>query len=192
MINLELTQKSFLIQWISNVLCQELNQEQFNQYQNGLFDPLFEALEEHGFVKQIAGIKKALTSLKEDTLGYLELAADFSEAFLLDGESSALPYASVYLSEEQLALHLQFMDTALNQFQLQLNKEVKEPSDHLGVYLEILVQFIQKASEGEQQVFIEDYLLPWLEPFHEKLQKIPTNTNFYQNIVDLLLSVLKQ
>ncbi len=183
-------ENAFLIQWLSNVLGHELNEVQFNQYQAGVFEPLFQALEEQGFAKYVLGMKEALVSLKNDKFGYLELAADFTETFLLDGESSALPYASAYLTEDATENNLKFMDSALERFQLQINKESKEPSDHVCVYLEILNQFIQHTPEAEQQSFIDNYLLSWLVPFYEKVQKIPTKTQFYQNAVGLLIAIL--
>ncbi|VEJ09581.1 molecular chaperone TorD [Actinobacillus delphinicola] len=183
-------ENAFLIQWLSNVLGHELSEEQFNQYQEGVFEPLFQALEEEGFGKYVIGMKDALANLKADKFGYLELAADFTETFLLDGESSALPYASAYLDEEATETNLKFMDGMLDRFQLQINKESKEPSDHLCVYLEILNKLIPVVSESEQQLFVEHYLLTWLVPFYEKVQKIPTKTQFYQNTVGLLIAIL--
>lgn len=190
MIPLGKEEQAFLIQWLANVLCHELNEDQFKQYENGTFEPLFQLLAEQGFSEQIQGIKQALESLKGEEFAYLELAADFTEAFLLDGESSALPYASVYLTEETEPAHFAFMDSTLEKFTLQLNKAVKEPSDHLGVYLEILYQFILHSDIAEQTQFVQGYMLPWLRLFYAKLQRIPTKTQFYQSVVKLLIDIL--
>ena len=183
-------EKSFLYQWFSNVLGHELSEEQLQQYQDGLFNPLFLLLSEEGFDDSVQKIKQDLNTLKVLPFAHLELAADFTELFLLSGEVSALPYSSVYIDEDKLFDHLGFMDTLLAKFRLQVNKENKEPSDHICVYLEILRKFVEEGTEEEQSEFIKDYLLPWLIPFNEKLQIIETKTKFYQNIMALLIAIL--
>ncbi|MDP8099487.1 molecular chaperone TorD [Pasteurella atlantica] len=193
MINLQKEEKAFLCTWFGSLLSHELTEEQLKQYQQGTFEPLFELLSEllseRGFSSQVQQIKSDITQINEMPYGQLELAADFTQLFLLDGESSALPYASAYLEEEDLATNLDYMDSLLTQFGLQFNQESKEPSDHIGVYLEILNKLVTESDSEKQQDFIQNYLLIWLIPFNEKVQKVKTKTMFYQNIVAVLVAI---
>ncbi len=191
MIKLTTEENGFIFQWFSNVLGHELSESQFKQFQDGVFSPLFDLLAEQGFQTQVEKIQQEIQSLGQDKFAYLELAADFTELFLLDGQSSALPYASVYLKEDDVLTHLHKMDALLEKFQLQVNKESKEPSDHLGVYLEIARQFALADELATQEVFIQEDFLPWLEKMHEKALKVPSKTKFYQTVITLLVDVLK-
>ena len=184
------TEKSFIYKWFSNVLGHELSESQLQQYQKGVFEPLFMLLSEQGFDELVQNIKQELNALKDLPFAHLELAADFTELFLLSGETSALPYSSVYLEEDKLFDHLAFMDELLVKFQLQVNRDNKEPSDHICVYLEVLGKFVDEGANEEETEFVHNYLLPWLKPFNKKLQKITTKTKFYQNVMTLLVAVL--
>lgn len=95
---------------------------------------------------------------------HLELAADFAQLFLLHGNSSALPYASAYLDEHTMASHLVFMDNLLDEFHLQLNCQMHEPSDHLAVHLELLIQLEKMMKLTALFNFIHNYCLIWLKP----------------------------
>lgn len=190
MIRLAKEEKSFLCSWFSSVLSHELTEEQFNQYQDGTFNPLFELLSELGFEENVKQIKSEIAQVSEMPYSQLELAADFTQLFLLSGKSSALPYASAYLNDKNLRKNLKYVDSLLDKFKLQVSEECKEPGDHLVVYLEILNKLILKSSEDEQQEFVQEYLLIWLEPFNTKVQKIKTKTMFYQNLLALLVVLL--
>ncbi|MDG6882333.1 Chaperone protein TorD [Phocoenobacter uteri] len=192
MINLAKEEKAFLCTWFGSLLSHELTDEQLKQYQQGMFEPLFELLSEQGFSSQVQQIKSDIVQINEMPYGQLELAADFTQLFLLDGQSSALPYASAYLEEEALTTNLNYMDSLLAQFGLQFNQESKEPSDHVGVYLQILNKLVTYSDSEKQQDFVENYLLNWLIPFNDKVQKIKTKTMFYQNIMAMLISVLSK
>ncbi len=192
MINLQKEEKAFLCTWFGSLLSHELTDEQLKQYQQGTFEPLFELLSEQGFSSQVQQMKSDITQINEMPYGQLELSADFTQLFLLDGESSALPYASAYLEEEVLAENLNYMDSLLVEFGLQFNQESKEPSDHIGVYLEVLNKLVTDSDSEKQQDFVKNYLLNWLMPFNDKVQKIKTKTMFYQSIMAMLVSVLSK
>ncbi|QLB12114.1 Tat proofreading chaperone TorD [Bisgaardia hudsonensis] len=192
MINLNKEEKVFLISWFENILSHELTEEQLQQYQQGLFDSLFDFLSEQGFTEQVKQIKNELGQLHQMPYAHLELAADFTQLFLLDGQVSALPYASAYLEDKALDDNLHFMDQLLKDFSLQVSRNNKEPSDHLAVYLEVLDKLVQESSLDEQQDFIKNYLLTWLTPFNKRVQNIRTKTMFYQHIMALFLSILSK
>lgn len=90
-------ERQFVYTWLSNMLGHELSASQLAQYQQGLFDDFFAFLTEQGFQAQVEGIQQQLQQLKTVELAHLELAADYTQLFLLDGSSSTLPYASAYL-----------------------------------------------------------------------------------------------
>ncbi|HHT7857552.1 molecular chaperone TorD [Pasteurella multocida] len=184
-------ERQFVYTWLSNMLGHELSASQLAQYQQGLFDDFFAFLTEQGFQAQVEGIQQQLQQLKTVELAHLELAADYTQLFLLDGSSSALPYASAYLPEAKLACHFTFLEALLVRFQLQLNRDKPEPSDHLCVYLELLRQLAEADDMKTYQQLIQDTLLPWLLPFNDKVQRVKTRTTFYQQVVVLLILLLQ-
>ena len=143
----------FIYRWFSNILGRELTDAQLQSLQVGEFTPFFAFLKETGFAAEIVQIETALTSLQLHPHARLEFAADFAECFLLEGKISAMPYASAYLAGEELTQNLQKMDDYLTEFGLQTNRQVNEPSDHLCVYLEILLKLIEQKTLAEQRLF---------------------------------------
>lgn len=110
---------------------------------------------------------------------------------MLEGRSSALPYASAYLTDPTLSENLAKMDHYLDRFKLQLNRETNEPSDHLVVYLEVLIQLIEQNKHQEASDFIKNQLLTWLPQLAEKTEKTNITTRFYPILVRFLLDVLR-
>ncbi|MGC6342491.1 molecular chaperone TorD [Bisgaard Taxon 45] len=184
-------ERQFVYTWLSNMLGHELSASQLAQYQQGLFDDFFAFLAEQGFPAQIEHIRQQLQQLNAVELAHLELAADYTQLFLLDGNSSALPYASAYLPESQLAAHFGFLEQLLARFQLQVNREKPEPSDHLCVYLELLCKLAEVEDWATYQTLIQDYVLPWLLPFNDKVQRVKTSTTLYQQVIVLLILLLQ-
>lgn len=188
--NLNSEEKCFIYAWLKSLLSHELTACQLTSYQTGEFDSLFDFLSEQGFEESIKQIRSELLQLKQIPLAHLELAADFAQLFLLHGNSSALPYASAYLDEHTMASHLVFMDNLLDEFHLQLNCQMHEPSDHLAVHLELLIQLEKNDETNRTFDFIHNYCLIWLKPFNQKVQGIQTKTKFYQKITELLVNIL--
>ncbi|AWX14744.1 molecular chaperone TorD [Mergibacter septicus] len=191
MINLTGEERVFLYTWFNNLLGNELSETQLQQYNSGMFQPLFELFKQLGFSNQIHALETALTELKDQPLNYLELAADYAQLFLLDSTSSALPYASAYLEQQQLQDNLQAMDKYLKQYHLAINKQKNEPSDHLCVYLEVLIKLIEQKSLAKQQQFIQQQLLSWLPEFIEKALKIKVKSQFYPQLLQLFFAFIQ-
>lgn len=190
MIALSYEEKAFIYSWLKNLLSHELTEEQLIQYQQGEFSPLFDFLSAEGMVEETQLIRNELMKLRKIPFSHLELAADFSQLFLLDLTASALPYASAYLEKDVLTEHLAFLDKLLSTLQLAINKVTKEPRDHLAVYLEILIH-LEKNNDNAQVVhFINAYFLSWLKPFYHKACSIHTQTRFYQYVIMLLITLL--
>ena len=125
MLNLDNQERAFIYQWMGSLLSKELTQEQLSYYQNGHFDSLFGLLGEMGFSQQVDALCNALKSLQYDQL---ELAADFTHCFLLEGSLSAIPYMSAYLQDEELSKALSLVDGYMQHYKLKVNKAQNEPS----------------------------------------------------------------
>lgn len=192
MINLTGEERAFLYTWFNNLLGNELSEAQLEQYNSGMFQPLFELFNQLGFDTQINALKTALTELKNQPFSNLELAADYAQLFLLDSTSSALPYASAYLEQQQLQDNLQTMDKYLKQYHLGINKQKNEPSDHLCVYLEVLIKLIEQEPINKQHQFIQQQLLSWLPEFIEKALKIKVKSQFYPQLLQLFFDFIQQ
>lgn len=191
MMQFEREERQFMYTWLSNLLGKELSESQLVQYQQGAFDDFFTFLSEQGFQSQVAVIQQELQRLKTLDFAHLELAADYTQLFLLDGAVSALPYASVYLPEADLESHFAFLEALLVRFQLQINRDKPEPSDHLCVYLELLAQLAEAEDWATYQHFIQDYFLPWLLMFNDKVQRVKISTALYQQVIVLLILLLQ-
>ena len=163
----------FIYHWFSNILGRELTDAQLQSLQAGEFTPFFAFLKEAGFAAEIAQLETALTSLQLYSHARLELAVDFAECFLLEGKISAMPYASAYLSGKELMQNLQKMDDYLTEFGLQTNRQVNEPSDHLCVYLEILLKLVEQKTLAEQRRGCRRWQKNW--------QKFPFKISFTQH-----------
>lgn len=172
------------------MLGQELSKVQFHRLQAGEFDDFFAFLSEAGFAASVQVLQSELQQLVLKEHGQLELAADFAQCFLLEGGISALPYASAYLSEAELAQNFAQMDRWLDRFDLQINRQVNEPSDHLCVYLEILLKLVEQESLATQQQFIAQQLLSWLPQMAQKVAQIPLASNLYPTLLQLLIEML--
>lgn len=184
-------EKLLLLQWLRNLLARELSSEQLQALQAVEFQQFFAFLAEIGFAPQSKALAEEIQKLGLFENPRLELAADFAQCFLLEGRSSALPYASAYLTDPTLSENLAKMDHYLDRFKLQLNRETNEPSDHLVVYLEVLIQLIEQNKHQEASDFIKNQLLTWLPQLAEKTEKTNITTRFYPILVRFLLAVLR-
>lgn len=179
---LSYAEQQFIYRWFASFLCQEINEKQLNALQGGEFEPLFALLADYGFDKEIANFQAEITACTTQPFAQLELAADFAQLFLLDGKLCALPYASAYLTGKTLDSHLAQMDSLLDQLQLQRNPNSKEPSDHIGVYFQLIDQYLNQAQSPKSALFL---LQQWLYEWVNKAQTIPTHSRFYQTLLRL-------
>lgn len=189
-LNLTNEERIFIYDWFRNLLGQELSDKQLQDLQAGKFEPFLSFMTELGFANYTAKFRQELTACMLYQHPRLELAADYAQLFLLDGQNSALPYASAYLEGDFLDQHLAEMDGYLQQFKLGINKVKNEPSDHLCVYLEVLIKLIETNSLS-QSIFIKENLLSWLPSLHEKTNKVKTQRQLYQTLLEWLVAFLK-
>lgn len=140
--------------------------------------------------------KSALLTVLAVNKPELELAADFSELFLTDAKKGAPPYSSVYLSESGQLFeqpHHDMLDIFKKQG-LAVDPNFNEPADHIAIQLDYLGNLIMQDGDDvsdAQSVFIEEFVLSWLDLFVTATGKVK-NTGFYQGICQLLQAFIKQ
>lgn len=183
-------ERSFIYRWFNYLLERELSDEQLQALQAGRFESFFAFMTELGFADQVAKFRLELTACQRLDVPHLELAADYAQLFLLDGQNSALPYASAYLNDAELTHQLNAIDTLLEQSALTLNRTKNEPSDHLCMHLALLIHLIEQESV-HRHAFITERLLNWLPRLSEKAVTINTQTRFYQVLLSWLTTVLQ-
>lgn len=191
MIALEKDEKLLILNWLRNLLARELSDEQLQTLQAVEFSQFFAFLAEIGFEEQSSALQQELPKIALFQHPRLELAADFTQCFLLEGKVSALPYASGYLDGQYFKQNLSKMDNYLEQFHLQINRQTNEPSDHLVVYLEVLIRLVEQNKAAEAKEFIQQQLLTWLPQFESKTKKTNLQTKFYPILVRLLITFLQ-
>ncbi|UJF18165.1 molecular chaperone TorD [Vibrio sp. SS-MA-C1-2] len=130
----------------------------------------------------------------------LELAADYCGLFLVGTKHSASPYAGLYqttiTAEQEPTLfgpQHQQMVTFLNQSELSVQSEFREPADHVAVILAYLSHLCTKDPLDEQKLFITTTLTPWLNSFVNKVVEVDKGQDgvFYSAVARLTLSWLE-
>jgi len=105
----------------------------------------------------------------------VKIASAFTGAFDMGGPRAALPYASVYLSENGLLFQkpTRDMNALLKKMQMQPLDGVTEPPDHLGVQLHVAAELIEREAQGQQvpissAAFLDQQVLTWLPEFIQR------------------------
>ena len=196
-------QRASVYGWFSSLYAKELSAATLVAYETGELATLLEGLCRIGLEAPSQRLQLAFDSLREVPHAHLELAADFAHAFLLDAKAGALPYASCYTgkSEEFFGEAEQRMRSFLEQSALALQEEFKEPTDHLAIYLAVMVKLIEQADTSampttvqalDQAAFLKDGLLDWLALFVDKCQQVSTRYDVYPALATLLLAFVQQ
>lgn len=193
-----------IYQWFSQQFQQELTEPQWQALVQGELAPFFDLLAENGLAPQVQNYLTAINHLANaaDNKARLVLASDFAHAFLLSGTDSALPYAAAYDPDAQGMLYgaaAEIMKEFLEGAGLKLASNFKEPEDHLVIYLAVLSHMADATANintphalTEQQVFMDEALLPWLSQFVAKCQGVDLQSQVYPTLAKLLESfVLK-
>jgi len=92
--------RSEIYQWFAQVFSKELEKEEIQIYQDGALNTIFDLFIEIGLSLEVERFQAAIADLAKITHPELELKADFAACFLLDEKNGAMPYASLYLSED--------------------------------------------------------------------------------------------
>ncbi|TDQ57391.1 Tat proofreading chaperone TorD [Mesocricetibacter intestinalis] len=188
---LSIRERSFIYTWFVSLLGRELSESQLQQIKSGVFEPLFTFMQELGFQEKIQSLQQAFDACMALEYPHLELAADYAQLFLLEGELSALPYASAYLTEAETESHLKGLEHYLLKLELMPNREYHEPVDHLCIYLEVLIHLLER-DEQEARRFAEDYIFSWLPTLVGKLNEKKRKNSFYALLVNLLFDFIRR
>ena len=201
--------RSEIYQWFAQVFSKELEKEEIQIYQDGALNTIFDLFIEIGLSLEVERFQAAITDLAKITDPELELKADFAACFLLDEKNGAMPYASLYLSEDGMMYSEaeRKMRELLSKSGLMILESFKEPSDHLAIYLSLLHKWCQQLREEienesniseylyneylAQKTFIDDGILLWLPNRNDRLNRIAhCQTGFYQALGALLVAFL--
>lgn len=193
--------RSLVYGWFSTLYAAEASGPLLESYLAGKAASLFDGLAEAGLGVAVERMQIAVDALRDLPHAHLELAADFAQLFLLDADTGALPYASVYDTE-----HLQLYGPAearmrafLATASLAVRDEFKEPADHLAIYLSLMARLSeQDASTADrpgaarsQADFLQQALLSWLPRFASRNSQASPRFDFYPALAALLVEFVE-
>jgi|APTNR8051073442_1049403.scaffolds.fasta_scaffold10436_4 TorA-specific chaperone len=196
-------QRAGLYGWFARLYAQEVSEEMFrSHFTDGGFAP-FAGLAELGLGAEVQRLDAAIAALRAEQLPRLELAADFAHLFLLDGKTSALPYASAYEGKDSASPLYGAAEARMRDFlaarEFALQADFREPADHLAVPLALMAELAGAASSVEdiptaaatQADFLRTALLDWLPRFVERCQQARPRFGVYPALAALLLGFVR-
>ena len=197
------TQRAGLYGWFARLYAQEVSEDMFRSpLADGGFAP-FAGLAELGLGAEVQRLDAAIAALRAEQLPRLELAADFAQLFLLDGKSSALPYASAYEGKDAASPLYGDAEARMRDFlaarKLAIQADFREPADHLAVPLALLAELAETdatagdipAAAAAQAGFIHAALVDWLPRFVERCQQARPRFDVYPALAALLLGFVR-
>ena len=197
------TQRAGLYGWFARLYAQEVSQQMFeSHFADGGFAP-FAGLAELGLGAEVQRLDAAIAALRAEALPRLELAADFAQLFLLDGKTSALPYASAYEGKDAASPLYGAAEARMRDFlaarELAIQADFREPADHLAVPLALMAEIAGKDAAAEdipaaaaaQAGFIHAGLVDWLPRFVERCQQARPRFDVYPALAALLLGFVR-
>ena len=197
------TQRAGLYGWFSRLYAEEVSEPLYrSHFADGGFAP-FAGLAELGLEAEVKRLDAALAALRAEQLPRLELAADFAQLFLLDGKTSALPYASAYAGTDSASPLFGAAEARMRDFLaasgLSIQADFREPADHLAVPLALMAELAGAASSAEdiptaaatQADFLRTAVLDWLPRFVERCQQARPRFDVYPALAALLLGFVR-
>lgn len=196
-------QRAGLYGWFARLYAQEVSEEMFHShFTDGGFAP-FAGLAELGLGAEVQRLDAAIAALRAEQLPRLELAADFAQLFLLDGKTSALPYASAYEGKDNASPLFGAAEARMRDFLtasgLSIQADFREPADHLAVPLALMADLAGKdaaagdipAAAAAQAGFIRSAVLEWLPHFVARCQQARPRFDVYPALAALLLGFVR-
>jgi TorA-specific chaperone len=197
------TQRAGLYGWFSRLYAEEVSDEMFrSHFADGGFAP-FAGLAELGLGAEVQGLDAAVAALRAEALPRLELAADFAQLFLLDGKTSALPYASAYEGKDTASPLYGAAEARMRDFlaahALAIQADFREPADHLAVPLALIAELAETdaatadvaTAAAAQASFIRSAVLEWLPHFVARCQQARPRFDVYPALAALLLGFVR-
>lgn len=182
--------------WLAQLFLRELDNEKLIQIQSDEMADWFSMLQNQPSLSDaITGLTSKIAALKVRNDAQLELAADFCSLFLMSDKQSALPYASVYLKDEQTNEKIKRL---LFEAGMETDEVFHEPTDHLSIFLELLSHL--HFSLGEEDMIHEEIdelrkqtlsiLLQWLPEFCKNCHQYD-EFGFYSALSQLLVALVQ-
>ena len=197
------TQRAGLYGWFSRLYAEEVSEPLYrSHFADGGFAP-FAGLAELSLEAEVQRLDAAIATLRAEQLPRLELAADFAQLFLLDGKTSALPYASAYAGTDSASPLFGTAEARMRDFlaarELAIQADFREPADHLAVPLALMAELAGAASSAEdiytaaatQADFLRTALLDWLPRFVQRCQQARPRFDIYPALAALLLGFVR-
>ena len=197
------TQRAGLYGWFARLYAEEVSEPLYrSHFAGGGFTP-FAGLAELGLEAEVQRLDAAIATLRAEQLPRLELAADFAQLFLLDGKTSALPYASAYAGKDATSPLFGAAEARMRDFlaarELAIQADFREPADHLAVPLALMAELAGKDAAAEdipaaaaaQAGFIHAGLVDWLPRFVERCQQARPRFDVYPALAALLLGFVR-
>ena len=134
------------------------------------------------------------------------LSHDYSDLFVGPDKLLAAPWASVYLTEEQIncGQPTQWVKAFYREFGIEIDTGETEPEDHIGLMFAFMAHLTQEAltaAEANDQsiepwisgcrAFLENHMLTWAPRFLEWVQE-QAKTDFYKDGSRLCQLTLQQ
>lgn len=193
-------QRARLYGWFSTLYVAEIPKHVLSSYMADKATP-FAAFDALGLDAEVRRLQASIDALRKVRGAHLELAADFAQMFLLDAKTGALPYASVYDTDDSRLYGPAEarMKSFLANASLAIQDEFREPADHLAVYLAVMAHLIEEQAQAgdidaaarDQLAFLQDALLGWLPGFEARNQQAAPRFDFYPALAALLIAVVK-
>jgi len=193
-------QRALVYGWFSTLYAGEIPRHVLASYLAGEDAP-FKAFPALGLSAEVRRLQAGIEALRDVEDAHLELAADFAQMFLLDGKGGALPYASIYDTDDTRLYGPAEarMQGFLAGASLAVQDEFREPADHLAVYLAVMARLTEEqaqaadigAAAGDQLAFLQDALLTWLPGFSAASQDASPRFDFYPALAALLIAVIR-
>lgn len=196
-------QRALICRWLSTLLAKELDDSTLQAYFDGQARPILDALGEYESLAPLAArFDSALNALRLVEHPQLELAADFASLFLVDGHASAPPYASLYQSQDEGQAAMFYrpvterMEVRLKAAGYQVDKQFREPADHLAIMLDYLATGWERIADtresfAQQEVRqgLEQFVrseLAWLPRFEQRAEGVNTVCDLYPCIIAMV------
>ncbi len=193
-------QRAEIYWWLSSLLSKELTQQELDNYHTPEIRSFLSGLgENETLAPAVEKLVDALNRLQDRDDAQLELSADFCQAFLATDKSSALPYASIYLTKEKNlnGKPAEEMAALMTEHHVSVGSEFNEPADHIAIELDFMGHLVIKSNELEQQAhmeealakqgeFLDQHVLTWIPQFSERCNQVD-DFGFYSSLCELVV-----
>jgi len=190
--------------WLSSVFANELSTQELSQYGTPEIRNFLIGLGENQSLTQPAKMLCTVLDdlLKQDNAQVL-LAQSYYDLFLKCDQSSALPYASLYIEKSDLKdkTPAQSIAELMEKNGVHVQEHTDEPYDHLATELDFLGHLVIRSNELElssrmesalnnQAEYIRTHLMNWVPQFQAQIKKQDT-LGFYSAMTGLLVAFLE-